>query len=392
MNLLKNNHNSLSWCYFLFFAILGIFLPYFNLYCYHLKFSGGQIGLISGVTTIMKMLSPFLWASLADRWISRKQVTLVTTLGSALAFLPCLWIRSFPAMLLAIAIFSFFQMGILPLIESATWERLEFHGGEYGKIRWWGSIGFIAAAFFCGTLLDILPLETCLYLIAMLSFVFIAVILRIPENPRTHPDTPLKTSVTHFIRTPEIALFLLICVFMQISHGAYYGFFAIYLEGLGYPKSVTGISWTTAVLCEVLVMLRYQRWFGKFKPQTLLIVSSFIGSLRWWVTGHADLLIFLLLAQCAHAMTYAAFHIASMSYLNAKVPRHLRTSAIGILSALSYGLGGTLGLLFSGFLYDSAGARFLFSASSLFSALTGLLAIWHFVISAQEAPAEKHCR
>lgn len=386
---MENRHNSLSCSYFLFFAILGIFLPYFNLYCYHLRFSSNQIGLISGVTTFMKMLSPFLWAYVADKTLSRKRTSFLTTLGSTLAFLPCLWIESFPGMFIAITIFSFFQMGILPLIESATWETLEIHGGEYGKIRWWGSLGFILATFICGFLLDFLPVKTALYLIAGLSFIFIVAIPRMPEHVRSHADRRSATSVLSFIRTPEIALFLLIAIFMQISHGTYYGFFAIFMEENGHAKSVTGVAWTIAVLCEVLVMLRYQKWFGRFKPQTMMIVSSFIGTLRWWVMGNMNSLGFFLFAQCAHAMTYAAFHIASMSYLNAHAPKHLRTSAIGLMSALSYGLGGTLGLLFSGFFYDSAGAHFLFNASSLFSTVTGLLALSHLRASMRGTSREK---
>ena len=38
--------------YFIYFGVLGIFLPYFNLYCYHLGFTGLQIGIVSALRSL----------------------------------------------------------------------------------------------------------------------------------------------------------------------------------------------------------------------------------------------------------------------------------------------------------------------------------------------------
>ena len=60
--------------YFLYFGALGIFLPYFNLYCYHLGFSGFQIGALSALRTAATMLFPLFWGMLADRYLARKPI------------------------------------------------------------------------------------------------------------------------------------------------------------------------------------------------------------------------------------------------------------------------------------------------------------------------------
>ncbi|HNV85940.1 MAG TPA: major facilitator superfamily domain-containing protein 6 [Candidatus Omnitrophota bacterium] len=366
----------LSGSYFLFFTILGIFVPYFNLHCYHLKFSPLEIGLLSGTLTAMKMISPFLWSWKADQKKSRKKILFITTFGSAAAFLPCIWIQDFLPMLIAIFFYSFFFMGILPLIEAAALETVELRGGEYGKIRLWGSLGFIFASLGCGYLIDLLSTPIALYLTGVFSFLLLVPTARIPETDHRKPEGEPDSADLSVLNRPEIGIFFLLCVIMQITHGTYYGFFAIFMESIGFTKSTVGICWTFAVLCEIAVMFRYQKWFGKNRPQTWLALCFLIAAFRWWLTAKADSLMLFLFAQCLHAFTYGAFHIASLTYLNRHVPANFRTSAIGLLSSLSYGLGGTIGAVFSGIFYDSLGARVLFVFSGGFSLIGAALALW----------------
>ncbi len=60
--------------YFLYFSVMGIFLPYFNLYCYHLKFSGFQIGVLSAIRSVALVLFPLVWGALADRFKIRRPI------------------------------------------------------------------------------------------------------------------------------------------------------------------------------------------------------------------------------------------------------------------------------------------------------------------------------
>ena len=63
--------------YFIYFGILGLYLPYFNLYCYHLGFNGSQIGMLAGLRSATLVLFPFVWGALADRFRRRKSIYLL---------------------------------------------------------------------------------------------------------------------------------------------------------------------------------------------------------------------------------------------------------------------------------------------------------------------------
>lgn len=374
----QKNSRALSATYFLFFAILGIFLPYFNLYAYSLKFSTRQIGVLSASLALMKMASPLIWAHFASSLWTRKKISLVTSLASALLFLACLFISSFEAMLIAITLYGFFRTALVPMMEVTTWETVELRGGEYGKIRLWGSLGFIVASLATGWLLDALPLRTVLYGIALVSVLLFINLFKVPDDEPLGTTTQPKEGVASLLIHAHLVLFFLIALLVQLSFGTYYGFYTIFMEDQGYSRGMVGVSWALSVLCEILLMSQYKRWFGRTRPQVVLIAGCFTATWRWWLMAHTESLVFILLAQATHAVCFGAFHIASLTYLNRHVAPHLRTGAQSLLSSLAYGLGGMIGFLLSGWLYEPIGARALFQLSSFFSFAAGLLAVVHY--------------
>ncbi|MBI4549586.1 MAG: MFS transporter [Candidatus Omnitrophica bacterium] len=377
----NSNHSSiLSLTYFLFFAILGVFLPYFNLYCYHLDFSSRQIGALSAAMALMKIVSPVVWSHIADRAWSRRDISVFTSAASAGAFLLCLYFTGFLPMLIGISLYSFFRTAVIPLVEATTWEMIELRGGNYGQIRVWGSVGFILTSWIGGWVLDRFPLKTALYAIFVLLVLLAAVSFRIPPSARP-ADARKGEHIFSLLGRRDLFLFIATCAWMQISHGAYYGFFTIYLEESGYSRSFIGAAWGLSVICEVVLLMQYHRWFRRLRPETVLIFSCVVAAWRWWILGSAESLPFILLAQAMHAVTFAAFHVASWTYLNKTVPARLRNSGQGLLNASSYGLGGMIGLGLSGFLYDSIGPKNVFSLASVFAVWAAVLAVLHYFLS-----------
>ena len=69
-----SRRGTISLQYFIYFAVLGVFLPYFNLYCHHLGFSGIQIGALSSMRSILLVIFAILWSGIADRYQIRKSI------------------------------------------------------------------------------------------------------------------------------------------------------------------------------------------------------------------------------------------------------------------------------------------------------------------------------
>jgi PPP family 3-phenylpropionic acid transporter len=161
---------------------------------------------------------------------------------------------------------------------------------------------------------------------------------------------------------------------MQMSHGTYYTFYSIYLESQGYSKSLIGELWALGVVAEVVVYIFFMHAaLMRFGAIRLLMFSLLLAALRWILIGSfSAYLPVLLFAQLLHAATFGIFHAAAIHSVHHRFPRMLLGRGQALYSSVSFGLGGTLGSLSSGYLWEYFG-----SFTSFFvSALLALAAFW----------------
>jgi PPP family 3-phenylpropionic acid transporter len=349
--------------YFLYFGVLGIYLPYFNLYCYHLDFSGTQIGALSAVRSLLMVVFALIWGTLADRYRIRRQIFITCILLSTAAWSLYLLSRDFWPMLWITVLFGIFYAPIISFLEAFTMDALGFKKARYGRIRVWGSISFILMVILLGALIDHFTIRLILYLI-LGGFVLQAVgALRMPRLLKALPQSfaPLSPSISRV----RILLFLICGFLMLVSHGAYYGFFSIHLETLGYSTLFTGICWALASTSEILVMLNSERIFRRFSLETVLLVSFLIAALRWLVLYWVETPALVLLSQTLHAFTYGGFHMASILYIDRMMPAQAKTLGQAANNAVQYGLGLMVGFFLNGYLYERIGSGALFAVSAV---------------------------
>ncbi|MBF0588111.1 MAG: MFS transporter [Magnetococcales bacterium] len=349
----------LSGYYAAYFAILGVWIPFWPLYLETLGFDAQKIGLLSAIGLGVKVLGPPVWGELADRG-SRRRVMVLTSWVSFCAFLFYFIDTRFLWLLAVTALYSFFHSGPLALVESTTLELVKSCNADYGRIRVWGSVGFILFALAMGPLTDHWGLFWVLVAAAMLlaSCAMIAMFLPRGES-HGHHDAPKGGAFGLFSR-PGVRGFYLSTFLMQLSHGAYYGFFSLHLEHHGFSLTWIGALWALGVLSEV-VLLSHSGWLlGRLGVSLLLSGSLILAAIRWIMLGSTLWLPALLLAQTLHAFTFGSFHVAAVRRAFDISPARLRATAQGWYSALSFGVGGAVGLTFSGALYERVGGEALF--------------------------------
>ena len=122
----------LSGFYFFYFAFIGVFLPYFGLYLQTLSFSAWDISVLMSQMQLMRLFGPYLWGTLADRFVSRVPIIRLAGLIALMASASFFHIRSFEAILVAMAVLSFFWSATLPLVETLTFEHLRENPERYG--------------------------------------------------------------------------------------------------------------------------------------------------------------------------------------------------------------------------------------------------------------------
>ena len=355
--------------YFLYFGVMGVFLPFFNLYCYHLGFSGFQIGVLSGIRSVALVVFPLFWGLVADRFHARRSIYIGCNLVSSLIWAFLLFTADFRAMVVIIALYGVFYAPIISFLEAFTMDALGDDKKSYGRLRAYGSISFILTVLVLGRILDITGVGIIVALILAGSLVQAAASFRIPDVQVKKRKTD-GTSLKIFFR-PKVLIFLTCAFLMLVSHGTYYGFYSIHLETLGLGKTFIGFSWALASTAEILVMIKSDKLFEKFSLERVLIFSFVIAAVRWIILYTTASPVIILFSQILHAVTYGTFHMASILYIDRLTPDASKTMGQAVNNAVTYGLGLVIGFLFSGVLYESLGAHNLFGISSLIALAAG---------------------
>jgi PPP family 3-phenylpropionic acid transporter len=357
--------------YFLYFGVLGIFLPYFNLYCYHLGFSGFQIGVLSALRSAVLVLFPLIWGALADRLNVRRPIYILCTIISTSIWAFYLFTIEFWPMLMITIFYGIFYAPIISFLEAFTMDVLGKEKKSYGRIRAWGSISFIAMVLILGKIIDLYSIDIILILILAGSLMLALVSLRIPIIKPVKKDR-LAPGASYLLRRP-VLIFLFCAFLMLVSHGAYYGFFSIHLENLGYGSTFIGICWALASTAEILVMIRSEKLFSRFSLENVLTFSFAVAACRWFILFFAKSPAVILGSQILHALTYGTFHMASILYIDRLTPEKAKTLGQAVNNAITYGLGLMVGFFLNGYLYEKMGSFALFSISCVIAIAGGLL-------------------
>jgi len=361
--------------YFVYFGILGLYLPYFNLYCYHLGFSGSQIGYLSGIRSATLVLFPFVWGALADRFRQRKSIYLFCNAAACAAWAGYLTTTAFLPMLALAVVYGIFHAPLISFLEAYAMDLLGEDKQAYGRIRVWGSVSFILIVTVLGHLIDRFGIALIVPLILAGMALQTVLAAALPASPvASRPAAEVRRAQVNWAR---LLVFLCCGLIMLVSHGTYYGFFSIHLENLGLPPTYIGISWAVAVLAEIMVMINSQRLFMRASLESVILASFFIAALRWLVLAAFQSPLIILGSQVLHAFSYGTFHMASILYMDRLTPGPAKTLGQGANNAVTYGLGLMVGFMVNGALFDRLGASTLFLISGLLALGGGLLFRWH---------------
>lgn len=373
----------LSAYYFFYFAFVGAFSPYFTLYLQAIHFTATDIAILMSLMQVMRVLAPNLWGWLAELLGVRLAIVRLSALASMLGFSVFFLTESFAGVFIGMALMSFFWSAALPLVESVTFVHLGAQGHRYGSIRVWGSVGFILAVLGLGHLLDHFEIGvvlwfTVLMLAGILGCAFVVPDAKPPASPRT------AASLGETLRRPEVRALFGACFLMSAAHGAFYVFYSILLVDNGYDKSTVGLLWSLGVLAEIGVFLIMPQLMRRFSLRTILLVAFACAVIRFvtigWGVGSLSLLV---LAQLLHGATFGAYHAAAIAAVNSWFSGRLQARGQALYGSVSFGAGGMLGGLISGYTWDAIGSAWTFSLGSMF-ALAGL--VWLVVGWKKEAP------
>jgi len=269
----------LSSFYLFYFAALGALLPFWGLYLKDRGFASLAIGELMAILTAIRIVAPNLWGWIADRTEAPLFMVRLASLSALLTFSGMFVVDEFWGIALVMALFGFFWNASLPQIEAVTFDHLGSRAHRYAIIRLWGSVGFIIAVPVLSAAVERIGTRIIPELVLVLYAGIWLSSLAIPDPGRPPMDQP-SSSLSRLVRQPEIAAFLIACFLMQVSHGAFYVFYSLYLTEAGYSSTAVGTLLAWGVALEVLVFWRMHRLLERFGARRILLVSLGLAVLR----------------------------------------------------------------------------------------------------------------
>ncbi len=342
----------LSGFYFFYFALLGAWLPFWNLYLVDLGYETVAIGYLSAVVLGTKIFAPSVWGYVAD--ICKQRIRLIQ-LGclltlvsiSFVVFKPPLW-----GMLIIVFTYSFFWNAVLPQFEVITVDHLGKYFSHYSKIRLWGSVGFIASVLALGELFSLISIQSLPYvLLLIIACMFLC---SLSVKPVQHKQSALPVyNLKQLLKQKSVMAFFIVVALQQFAHGPYYTFYSIYLQELNYSLTHIGFLWSLGVLAEIVIFAYMHKLLPRFSIKTLMVVSLALSALRWLMIGlYADNVAMAIIAQLLHAASFGVCHAVAIEFIRkAFVGRQGVGQAL--YSGLSFGLGGACGAIFSGYIWQN---------------------------------------
>jgi PPP family 3-phenylpropionic acid transporter len=379
-------HGRLAAWYFWYFAFIGAFLPYFTLYLQSIGLSAGRIALLMSQAQLMRLVAPLLWTWLADAGGRRVRTVVLSTAAAFVSFAAVFLTHDFVGLLIAMAVLHFFWSASLPLVEAITLGHLGSSPDGYGRIRLWGSVGFVVTVAGVGWLLDVAPITAQLWVSWALLLGTLLSTLSLTEAPAHLVDTTSRVTMPlrDVLKQRKVVFLLAAGLFMTAAHGTLYVFLSIHLVANGYGKGLVGLLWMLGVVAEIVMFLYMPRSAAVASLRTILLVCFALAVLRfaligWWV----ELLGVIVFAQLLHSASFGAHHAATVAALNRWFSPRQQARAQALYGSTAYGAGGLGGALLAGELWERAGPALAFGASSVL-ALIGLVLVWQGVPADQE--------
>ena len=347
------------------FLVYGTSLPYLPVLLDARGLTAAEIGMVSSVPLIVRLLLTPLIAIHADRHGDHRQVVIgLSAIGVAMLLL--LWgARGFWPILLCATAFLVAIQSIMPLIETIAMAGVSRGGHDYGRMRLWGSATFILITFAGAALIDWQGSGVIVGLLMIGAISTLCAALALPRPQRPAPEDGAGTrdvksrldlaAARGLITSRPMLLFLLAAGAAQSAHAVFYAFGVLHWRTTGVPVSWIGLLWSIGVVAEIALFWWSKRVLAWVRAVDLIAIGAAVSVFRWTMMAFDPTLPALAALQVLHGLTYGASHLGAMHYIQARVPQGQAGTAQALYSTVTAGIGMGLAMLFAGFAYQRFG-------------------------------------
>ena len=345
----------LSTMMFLEYAVWGAWTTVGAAYFQSLGFSDTMISWLFAVLWLACIVSPFIGGQIADRTFPTQYFLAGAHLiGAVLLFLMGEE-RSFGAMLTWMVIYCLLFAPTLALTNSICFHHLKNVNQEFGRIRVWGTIGWIVAGWILSgwrSAFDFQLLGDLFYVAACGSLLLGLLSFFLPHTPpRKEARNPLAfLEAIRLLKDKNFAVFMAIAFVVTTELHFYYIPTSIFLQDLGISSQSVPAIMTLAQIAEVFAMwFLLPRLLGTIGIRWCLALGVIAWPLRYMIFALGEPLWMVIASLAFHGIGFTFFFVTSQIYVDHVAKADIRASAQSLLTLVTLGIGNYLGTMLYGY-------------------------------------------
>jgi PPP family 3-phenylpropionic acid transporter len=343
------------------------------------------IGALMAALPAGRLVAAPLWAWIADRWRLGGALLRVSAISSAIAGIAVQHLDSLWGIGAAMFAFSVARAPSSAILDGFVLRDLERAGeppSAYGRVRMWGSVGFLAGILLAtalhGTPGAAILADGTLLASAALSLAY-------PWQGGGTP-APIGPAWRALAAQPFLKPLLLAGLFQGWCVSTYDSFYSVHVEALGLPVGVVGASIVVGVCAEIGWMAWSKSLFQRWGPARMLLLATLASVPRWALISVVRDPVALTAMQVLHGLSFGAFWLSGVERLARSTPAPIRASAQALWTATTYGLGAWIGAQVAGAVQGYGGTPMIFEVLTGVALFAAGCALWLERADATPAP------
>ena len=347
---------------FLEYLIWGSWLPLLALYLVGvLGFSGGQIGWIFATQAIACIAGLYFGGQIADRMVSTEKLLSVLHLVGGLAMFALAYQTAFWPFLGVMLIYQLAYMPTMSLTNAICFHHVADAQRDFGRLRLWGTIGWIAASWPFVFILagkmgaDLNAALSSIFTVAGLASVALAAFsLTLPPTPPAKREGAASAPMEalKLLRDPTMLVLFVATLMDALVHQCYFQWTSPFLQQAGLAENWIMPAMSVGQIAEIASMAILGATLARFGWRWTLTLGVLAHAARFFVFAIGDPLWLMVAINVVHGMCYAFFFAAVYIYVDERCPRDARASAQGLFNLVILGVGPFAGSLLWGWLGD----------------------------------------
>ena len=369
----------MSGYYGLFFLGIGSFAPFSALWFDSLNISStisGTIFAAPSIATVIFTVFIGRWADRLDDWRS----AIIACNWVVLIIVCWVFIGQGPWDLLFVwTVSGLFTRASGPIMDAAALYSTQQTNSDYGRIRSFGSVGFIVGVLLAGWVFDLFGIEwfaAVLLLSAVIRVLGAHLVPSFSSEKLSQKETVVRVSVSVLLRNPGVFLVLTGSALINASHGFNNAFSVMHWTNVGISTGIASALWSVSVVAEVVLMWSFTSVAKKFSARKCLLIASAASILRWYIAGTDPGLAELFLLQALHSITFGLTFLATVNFIAKRVQKDHAAQAQSVYAVLVT-LFIALSIWMSGWLYEQI-VGYSYWAMSILALLGGLAVVLSF--------------